>query len=75
MRQHEQQVPIDAVPDRVLRWPEVAPLVGVSRVTWWRMIRKGEAPRGIRVSPNCVGWKARDIVAFQARRTAEAEAA
>jgi predicted DNA-binding transcriptional regulator AlpA len=53
-------------PERFLRWPEVQALVGVSRTTWWRMIRAGAAPKGLHVSTNCVAWRASDIAAFQA---------
>ncbi len=65
----------EGAPDRCLRWPEVQPLVGVSRTTWWRMIRAGDAPRARQISPNCVGWLAGDIAAFQAARAPSMEAA
>ena len=66
MQSHHDEV-ADGIgrPDRCLRWPEVRPLVGVSRTTWWRMSRAGTAPKGIRISPNCVVWRASDIAAFQ----------
>ncbi len=64
-----------SAPDRVLRWPEVKPLVGVSRVTWWRLTRAGKAPHAIQISPNTVGWFARDIAKFQAERLSALEVA
>jgi predicted DNA-binding transcriptional regulator AlpA len=67
--------PADAQPDVCLRWPEVQPLVGVSRTTWWRMIKRHEAPAPIQLSPNCVGWRMGDIAAHQAARSAIPEAA
>lgn len=58
-------------PDVLIRWPELQPLLGgISRVTWWRLIRDGKAPRAIQVSPNCVAWSASEIAAFQAQRAA-----
>ncbi len=59
-------------PQRCLRWPEVKKLVGVSRTTWWRMIKRGEAPAAHRLSANCVGWWEADITAFQATLGAQA---
>ena len=42
--------------DRFVREPERRSVTGLSRVTWWRMERKGEAPRRRRISANAVGW-------------------
>lgn len=55
--------------ERHLRWPEVQPLVGVSKATWWRLVRSGAAPKGVRVSANCVAWPASNIAAFLAERS------
>lgn len=55
----------DIRPQRCLRWPEVKALVGVSRTTWWRMIKRGQAPAPHRLSANCVGWWEADIARFQ----------
>lgn len=55
----------EARPRRCLRWPEVKSLVGVSRTTWWRLIKRGEAPAPHRLSANCVGWWEADIAMFQ----------
>ena len=71
MQLHEQQRTAPATPvqlDRHLRWPEVQPLVAVSRATWWRMVKRGTAPKQVRVSDNCVAWRASDIAAFLADR-------
>jgi predicted DNA-binding transcriptional regulator AlpA len=55
--------------DRLLSWPEVRPLIGgQGRTTWWRAIRRGEAPKPLRVSPGRVAWRATEIYAWQAAR-------
>lgn len=52
-------------PDRVLRWREIREFVGVSRTTWWRMVRAGTAPAARQISPGRVGWLEGEIVTFQ----------
>ena len=42
--------------DRMLRAPAVLELIGVSRTTLWRMIRRAEFPALLQLSPNTVGW-------------------
>ncbi len=59
-------------PDRILRWRQVQPLVGLSRTTWWRMCRERSAPAPLRLSDRCVGWSERSILAFQASRATAA---
>lgn len=61
--------------DRILRWPDVQPLVGVSRTTWWRLVRSGAAPSPRRISPGCIGWMEGEIAAFQAARATQSEVA
>ncbi|WP_271166622.1 helix-turn-helix transcriptional regulator [Brevundimonas intermedia] len=58
--------------DRLLLWPEVRKLVGVSRTTAWRMQRAGLFPWPIPVSPGRVGWWESELNAWKrARRCAE----
>lgn len=64
-----------AQPERHLRWPAVQPLVGVSKATWWRMVRQGTAPKGVRVSANCVAWPESNIAAFLADRAERSKVA
>jgi len=49
---------IEAAPvaRNILRTAAVLKVVGVSRSTLYRMIRKGEFPDGIRLSEFTVGW-------------------
>jgi predicted DNA-binding transcriptional regulator AlpA len=56
----------------LLSWSQVRPLIGdQGRTTWWRAIRRGEAPAPVKVSPGRVAWRASEIRAWQAGRLAE----
>lgn len=59
--------------DKLLSWPQVRPMIGdQGRTTWWRAIRRGEAPMPVRVSPGRVAWRASDILAWQVARQRDA---
>jgi prophage regulatory protein len=45
----------------VIRFPQLQQLVGLSRVTVWRMENAQQFPRRIRLSTNSVGWKVSEI--------------
>ena len=61
--------------ERLLPWSKVRPLIGdQGRTTWWRAIRRGEAPAAVKVSPNRVAWRESDIRRWQEQRL-NAEAA
>ena len=47
---------------RILREREVRHLTGLSRVTRWRMERRGEFPRKIKLSTRCVGWPEAEVM-------------
>ncbi len=46
---------------RVLRWPQVKRLVGLSKSTVWRMERGGKFPRRRQLAVRAVGWDAREV--------------
>jgi prophage regulatory protein len=54
--------------DRVLRWPEVADITGLSRTTVWRLVRAGRFPRPINPTPSTTGWFASEIAEWLQRR-------
>lgn len=55
--------------ERLLSWPQVRPMVGgIGRATWWRAIRRGDAPPAIKISPRRVAWRESDIRDWQAGR-------
>ena len=41
---------------KILKHKEVAQKVGLSKVTIWRLERKGKFPPRIHLSDNCRGW-------------------
>ncbi|MFT4954922.1 MAG: prophage regulatory protein [Brevundimonas sp.] len=61
--------PPEPAPERLLLWPQVREIVGVSRTTAWRMQRNGLFPDPVQVSPNRVAWRKTDIDAWCQERT------
>jgi prophage regulatory protein len=55
---------------RILKWQDLAPIVGCSRVTIWRMEKAGDFPKRIRISPQMVGWLEHEVEAWLAQRMA-----
>lgn len=47
--------------DPLLRLPAVLQVYPVSRSQWWAMIRKGKAPRPVKLSARCSAWRTSDI--------------
>ncbi len=47
-----------------LRLPEVLRIYPVSKSTWWDLIRKGQAPKPVKLSRRCAAWKVADIRAL-----------
>jgi prophage regulatory protein len=56
--------------DHILREPDVERKTGLSRTTIWRLERKNEFPRRLRLSANTVGWLASEIQAWMVERSA-----
>lgn len=52
---------------------QAAARYGVSRVTWWRWVRAGNAPRPVKLGPNTTRWHADDLASWE-RQRAEAAA-
>lgn len=61
--------------DRFLRESEVLKLTGLSRTTRWRLARRGEFPKAIRLSENASGWLLSEIIAWMCAKTVAREAA
>lgn len=49
-------------PETILRQPEVCRITQLSRVTIWRLERKGDFPARLRLSSNAIGWRESDIL-------------
>jgi prophage regulatory protein len=48
---------------RILREREVKHVTGLSRVTRWRLERRGLFPKKVRLTERCVGWQEGEIMA------------
>jgi prophage regulatory protein len=56
---------------RMLREREVKHITGLSRVTRWRMERRGEFPGRVHLAPRCVGWPEAEVMEWMRARSAE----
>ena len=50
--------------DRILSITYVTALTGLSKTTIWRLSRRGEFPRSLRLSPGRVGWSERAVLGW-----------
>lgn len=48
----------------LLRLPQLLPLVGVSKSTWWKLVREGRAPQAVKLGDRCTAWRASDVAAW-----------
>lgn len=51
----------------LLRLPQVLPLVGVSKSTWWKLVREGRAPQAVKLGDRCTAWRASEVAAWIGR--------
>jgi prophage regulatory protein len=49
---------------RILGESEVREMTGLSRVPRWRLERDGAFPQKIRLSPNRIGWRQDEVLAW-----------
>lgn len=61
--------------DRLLPWPQVRPIAGISRTTAWRLQNSGDFPKPVMLSPGRVGWRESEIKAWRATRVPRGEPA
>lgn len=54
--------------DRLLAWPRVREITGLSRTTAWRMQKAGDFPPPVQVSAGRVGWWQSDLDRWKASR-------
>jgi predicted DNA-binding transcriptional regulator AlpA len=60
----------------IYSWRDARPLFGgISRTTAWRMVRAGQLPRPVQISPGRVGWRHTDVQAYQSKLGGLANAA
>jgi predicted DNA-binding transcriptional regulator AlpA len=58
--------------DRLLPWPKVRDLTGISRTTAWRLQKAGDFPLPVVISPGRVGWRESEVQAWKASRSPRA---
>ena len=64
------RVMADLTTMKILRWREVAPIVGCSRMTIARMEKTGTFPLRIRIGNGSVGWLKHEVENWLAQRMA-----
>ena len=57
------------LPLKLLRFPSVREMTGLSRSTIWRLERRGEFPKHYRIAPNVVAWVEEDVADWIQLRT------
>jgi prophage regulatory protein len=48
--------------ERLIRFPELKTICGLSRSTVWRLESEGKFPRSIRISKRALGWSLMEIL-------------
>lgn len=64
---------LQVVSQRLLRLPEVRQLVGLSRATIYRLMRRGEFPAAVKLTDHAVAWRASDVLAWISSRAVTKE--
>ena len=64
------RVMADLTSMKILRWRQVAPIVGCSRMTIARMEKTGTFPLRIRIGNGSVGWLKHEVEEWLAQRMA-----
>jgi prophage regulatory protein len=62
------QAPAPMAGDALLRFPQVAATVGLSRSTVYAMMRDGRFPSPVRLSARCVRWRSSEVSAWVAEQ-------
>lgn len=45
----------------LMRLPEVLRYIPVGRSTWWKGIKEGRFPKGVKLGPRTTAWRRKDI--------------
>lgn len=49
---------------KVLRVKECCSYLSICKSTFWRLVKKGELPKGTKISERCTVWKVEDLDKF-----------
>lgn len=55
---------------KILRWADLKPILGLSRMTVYRMEKAGTFPKRIQINSGSVGWLEHEVEAWLAERMA-----
>ena len=44
--------------------PPIAPLIPVSKSSWWQGVKDGRYPKPVKIGARCTAWRASDIYAY-----------
>ena len=61
---------VDLTSIKIMRWRDVAPIIGCSRMTIACMEKAGTFPQRIRIGNGSVGWLEHEVEAWLAQRMA-----
>lgn len=61
---HEAALHVDCQADSLLRVTHITARMGISRSGWWKGVKDGKFPPGIKLSPRVTVWKSSDIDAL-----------
>lgn len=61
--------------DRLLRIPEVEQTSGLKKTTIYLLMKRGEFPRGVQITPRCVAWPESAVLQWVQDRISAAQAA
>lgn len=53
-----------ATMDRLVRNPECTKITGIGKTTRWKLEKRGEFPRRVRISDRAVGWRFSELQAW-----------
>ena len=58
----------DSPTREIVRDPERQRMTGLGRVQWWRLEKRGDAPRRIQLGANSIGWFRDELEAWVQER-------
>lgn len=60
-----EEIQVFAMPETgFLRIGDILRFIPIKAPTWWKWVRTGKAPKGIKFGPNITVWRAEDIREF-----------
>lgn len=67
-------LPESLTKDVLLRLPQVLSIIPIPKSSWWRGVKEGRYPKGIKLGERTTAWRASEIEALIDRLAAERRA-